>query len=495
MTIIGILYLLCAFILALYGFNLLLLLFLYWRHKGEEIPLPPMTEFPEVTVQLPIFNEVYVVERLIEAVANLSYPKERLQIQVLDDSTDETTQLALRKVQQYRAQGVDIELLHREERAGYKAGALREGLKRARGEFVAIFDADFVPQPDFLLKTIPHFLPRPRLGFVQARWGHTNADYSLLTMAQAIALDGHFVVEQTARQRSGLFMNFNGTAGVWRRRCIEESGGWQDDTLSEDMDLSYRAQLAGWEALYLPQVVSPAEIPPQIQAFKRQQHRWAKGTIQCALKLGPALLTSPFPLFKRVQGFLHLVGYATHPLMIFLLLLLLPLLLLGQPFQPHLTYLGLASIGPPAFYLVGQLALYPDWWRRFSRFPLLILLGTGIALNNGLAVLEALLGRKGDFQRTPKFNIEGRNGRWEDKGYLLPFDRVALGEALLALYALVTMVVAIVKGSPFVVPFLSMYLFGFGYVASATLMHSWPRMRRGNPKPTVKGLISEALRR
>jgi len=488
MIIIGILYLLCAIFLALYGFNTFILIYLYLRHRNETLPLPPLDEWPPVTVQLPIFNEVYVVGRLIDAVAHLTYPRERLQIQVLDDSTDETTNLAQRKVRGYRGQGIDIELIHRHERVDFKAGALREGLKSAKGEFIVLFDADFVPPPDFLLNTIPHFPTRPRLGFIQTRWGHINDSYSSLTQAQAIALDGHFVVEQTARQRAGLFMNFNGTAGVWRRRCIEEAGGWQGDTLSEDMDLSYRAQLKGWECLYLPHVVAPAEIPPQIHAFKRQQYRWAKGSIQCALKLGPTLLTASVPLFKRLQGLIHLTNYLVHPLMTSLLLLSLPLLLLGRLFNLHLTFISLASLGPPALYLIAQRALYPDWWRRFSRFPFLALVGTGIALNNTKAIWEAVIGKGSDFGRTPKFRVEGREDRWKGKRYALPLNGVTLGEALLALYALAAVVIAAQRGSYYAIPFLLLYGLGFGYVAFLTVLHSRPRVkeRKRRKKPAFK---------
>jgi len=488
MILIAVLYLVCALFLALYGFNTFLLIYLYLCHRKESPPLPLIHKWPPVTVQLPIFNEVYVVSRLIDAVARLAYPRDRLQIQLLDDSTDETTNVVRRKVQECRGRGIDIEIIRRHERVDFKAGALREGLKSAKGRFIVLFDADFVPPSDFLLNTIPHFPLQPRLGFIQARWGHVNGSYSSLTQAQAIALDGHFVVEQTARQRSGLFMNFNGTAGVWRRRCIEDAGGWQGDTLSEDMDLSYRAQLKGWESLYLPHVVAPAEIPPQIHAFKRQQYRWAKGSIQCALKLGPALLTASVPLFKRLQGLIHLTNYLVHPLMTLLLLLSLPLLLLGHPFNLHLTFISLASLGPPALYLMAQRALYPDWWRRFSRFPFLVLMGTGIALNNTKAIWEAVVGKGSDFGRTPKFRVEGRGDRWKEKRYALPLDGVTLGEALLALYALAAIVVAAERGSYYAIPFLLLYGLGFGYVALLTVFHSRPRVkeRKRKKKPLLK---------
>ncbi|HEX7588461.1 MAG TPA: cellulose synthase family protein, partial [Anaerolineae bacterium] len=323
------LYLFAASILAIYGFNTCLVACLYWRKRTLTLAEPPLNEIPRVTVQLPVFDELYVVERLIDAAAALDWPRDRLQIQVLDDSEDETTAIAQARVDHFRRRGLDIGLVHRMDRTGFKAGALAGGLKSATGEFVVIFDADFAPPVDFLKRTIPYFA-RPAVGLVQARWGHLNATYSALTRAQSIALDGHFVVEQTARSRNGLFFNFNGTAGVWRRTCIEQSGGWHGDTLSEDLDLSYRAQLGGWEMIFLPDVVAPAEIPPQIHAFKRQQFRWAKGSTQCLFKLAPRILTARnTSLFKRVEGILHLSGYMMNPMILLMVLALVPLMAMG----------------------------------------------------------------------------------------------------------------------------------------------------------------------
>jgi cellulose synthase/poly-beta-1,6-N-acetylglucosamine synthase-like glycosyltransferase len=470
LSVLAIVYGLTAVLLATYGLNSLIMVLLYLRHRRDPHPCcPPLTNTPLVTVQLPVYNELHVVERLIDAVTRLDYPQDRLQIQVLDDSTDETTALAQARVDYYRKQGFDIALIHRPERTGFKAGALQRGLETTNGEFIAIFDADFVPNPDFLQRTVPHFQSRPRLGLVQARWGHINADYSPLTRAQALALDGHFVVEQTARQRSGLFMNFNGASGVWRKRCIEEAGGWQGDTLSEDLDLSYRAQLAGWEFLYLPDVVSPAEIPPQINAFKRQQFRWAKGSIQCLLKHWRALLRARPPAFVRLQGLIHLSNYLIHPLMLILLLLTLPSLLWPGMMHLPLFYLGLGSLGPPLLFALSQWVTYPDWHRRLAYFPLLVLLGTGIALNNGLAVGEALTKRPNRFQRTPKFGLEKRTDHWAESHYALPFSWMTLGELLLGLYSLVTAIVALAQGNHYALPFLLLYLCGFGYVAALGL--------------------------
>jgi cellulose synthase/poly-beta-1,6-N-acetylglucosamine synthase-like glycosyltransferase len=471
-SLLGLAYLIATALLAVYGLNSLVLAWLYLCHRREDAPRPLLVETPDVTVQLPIYNELYVVERLIDAVARLDYPRNRLQIQVLDDSTDETTAVARARVDFYRARGIDIELIHRAERTGFKAGALQHGLAMARGEFITIFDADFVPKPDFLAETVPYFLQRPRLGMIQTRWGHINADYSPLTRAQAIALDGHFVVEQTARNRSGLFMSFNGTAGIWRRECIEASGGWQGDTISEDLDLSYRAQLSGWDFLFLPDVLSPAEIPPQINAFKRQQFRWAKGSIQCALKLWRPVLKAPVSVFKRLQAMIHLTSYLVHPLMLFLCLSYLPLMLWKGGGRLPLAYLSLASLGPPLLYMLSQQSLYPDWLKRFTYFPVLVFLGTGIALNNTRAVWEALTRRENDFRRTPKFCLEERKGRWAGRRYALSFNRMTLGESVLGLYAAWTAWVAFQQGNYYALPFFLLYVGGFGFVAFCSLWHS-----------------------
>ncbi len=471
-------YFISTVLLAIYGLNSLALCWLYLRHRHEDAPCPPMTDWPAVTVQLPIYNELYVAERLIGAVAGLDYPPDKLQIQVLDDSTDETTAVARACVDRYRAQGLDIELLHRGDRTGFKAGALGQGLTTAKGEFIAIFDADFVPRPGFLRETIPHFREQPHLGVIQTRWEHINADYSLLTRAQSIALDGHFMVEQTARNRAGLFMNFNGTAGVWRRQCIEEAGGWQGDTLSEDLDLSYRAQLRGWKFLFLPHVAAPAEIPPQINAFKRQQFRWAKGSIQCLRKLGPRVLAAPVSFAQRFEGLVHLSTYLLHPLMLVLLLITLPLMFWPERLHLHLAYLSLASLGPPLLYAFSQRALYPNWMGRMVKyFPILMLLGIGVALNNSRAVYEALTGHGNNFRRTPKFRVESRSDQWATKRYVLPLDWTIAGEVLLTAYSLLTTGVALAQRDYGTALFMLLYVGSFGYVAALGLRHSLPRLR------------------
>lgn len=490
----SVIYAIAAVWLAVYTLNSFVLTFLCWRRRRGDPRAPALSRYPRVTVQLPIFNEAHVVERLIDAATRMRYPADRLQIQVLDDSADETTSLARRRVAYHRARGLNIELIHRYHRTDFKAGALREGLREASGELIALFDADFLPPEDFLLRTVPHFLGRPRLGFVQARWGHLNQGYSSLTGAQAIALDGHFAVEQPARFRCDLFLNFNGSAGVWRKECIEEAGGWQGDTLCEDMDLSYRAQLAGWEPLYLRDVVCAAEIPPQIHAFKNQQARWAGGSISCALKLWPRLVRAPGSAFRRIEALIHLTSYLVHPLMLLVLALSVPLLHQRQPVALPLTYLSVASLGPPTMYLFAQRSLYADWASRMRHFPLLVLLGTGLTLSNSRAIHRAVTGRSDGFRRTPKFSLEGRGDDWKRSSYALAFDWMAVAEALGALYALLGVAIALDRGNFFAAPFLMLYVLSFGYVASLTLKHSARRWT--GQRPSVAGgktpLVGEA---
>ncbi|MEA3345338.1 MAG: glycosyltransferase [Chloroflexota bacterium] len=485
MHIVELIYLIALSLLALYGLNALALSLLYLHHRCQRHPTLPLDDAPPVTVQLPIYNEAHVVRRLIDSVAALDYPLDRLEVQVLDDSTDETTSLARERIAFHRTRGVDITLIHRRERTGFKAGALAEGLGAAHGEFIAIFDADFLPPPNFLRHTIPHFLDHPRLGLIQTRWGHLNATDSPLTRAQAMILDGHFGVEHPARNRNGLPMNFNGSAGVWRRSCIEEAGGWRGEAICEDMDLSYRAQLAGWKFLYLPSIQVLAELPPQIHAFKRQQFRWAKGATQCLLRLGPRLLRAPIPLTQRIEGLLHLSGYMIHPLMLILMLLTLPLLWEGIHLGPSVTYLGLAGLGPILLFTLGQRALYPDWPRRLLALPLVILIGTGIAVNNTWALVEALTGRESPFQRTPKFCLESSSERRMGSPHTLSRDRrIAWAEMGAALYALTTIGVAWMRQAWGAIPFLLIYLASFAYVGSLSL-------GRGGLSRTVPSLLKE----
>lgn len=474
LTILQLLYSVSAVGLAIVGFNTLALSIIYLRHRHDDPPqpaAPPADGWPRVLVQLPIYNERHVVERLIAAVSRLDYPLDRLAVQVLDDSTDDTVSLAAAAVEKARAAGLDIEHVRRPDRRGYKAGALEHGLELTDAPFVAIFDADFLPEPGFLRAVMPYFVADDRLGMVQTRWAHLNACESHLTRAQAIALDVHFVVEQTARHRGGLFMNFSGTAGVWRRACIEDSGGWSHDTLSEDIDLSYRAQLRGWRCLYLPDVSVPAEIPPLMMGFKRQQARWATGTVQCLRKLGATLLRSHLTPWQKAEAVVHLGGYLLHPLMLLLLLLTLPLVLLGGLDDLPLAGLGLAAFGAPLEAVIAQRRLYPDWKARLAYYPAFLFMGMGIAVSNALAVLRALSGRRLAFERTPKFEARGSATAWATSSYTLPLDLTTQLEIFLALYAAATAVVCLGR-LPALVPFMALYALGFAYVAGLSVLQA-----------------------
>ncbi len=490
LIVLQILYTLSAVGLALIGFNALILSILYLVHRHAEMAEPDprdIADWPTVVVQLPIYNERYVVERLIEAVSRLDYPRHRLMVQLLDDSTDETVSRAASAVERARAAGLTIEHLRRPSREGFKAGALAYGLERTEAEFVAIFDADFVPAPDFLRRVIPHFLADERLGLVQTRWAHLNAKANILTRAQALALDGHFAVEQTARHRSGLLMNFAGTAGVWRRQCIEESGGWHWDTLSEDIDLSYRAQLKGWRFLYLPQVAVPAEIPTLMMAFKRQQARWATGTIQCLRKLGGTILRAPLSVWQKAEALIHLGGYLMHPLMLLMLLLTLPLMLSGQLSELPLAGLGIAMLGAPLEVILAQRRLYPRWWRSLIYYPMLMMIGAGIAVSNTQAILRALSGKAQPFLRTPKFEAHGDRARFGD-AYALPIDATLGIEVFFALYAAAAAILSVSR-LPALTPFLLLYALGFGYVAALSLWQGG-RVRRAHlPRRQSYGLF------
>lgn len=468
-------------ILGLYGIHRLVLVARYLRHRERAPRRPPDPEtWPRVTVQLPLYNERYVVERLIEAVCELDYPRDRLEIQVLDDSTDATRELARRQVERFRALGHDIRHLHRRDRTGYKAGALANGLERARGELVAVFDADFVPPPDFLRRTVPHFAD-PAVGMVQARWDHLNRDASLLTRIQAVLLDGHFIVEHTARHRAGCFFNFNGTAGIWRRQAIEDAGGWSHDTVTEDLDLSYRSQLAGWKFLYLVDLGTPAELPESVQAFKSQQHRWAKGAIQTGRKLLPRILGERLPRRVKLEAFVHLTNNVSYPLLILLSLLLYPAMVVRHGSSPATILfidapLFLAATGSIfLFYLVSQLAR-PG---RSLLFPGLIGLGIGLAVNNTRAVVEGLVRRGGVFERTPKSGRSGSRTARRRTGYRArAFFSFPL-EGLLTAYMGACSMLAILDGLWLSLPFLALFLWGYAYMFSLTVAElAGPRRHR-----------------
>ncbi|MBI5082691.1 MAG: glycosyltransferase [Chloroflexi bacterium] len=440
--ILAILYAFAAISLAIYGFNALLFsaLFVWLRRRETHAATAEAASpesFPSVTIQLPIFNERFVVERLIKAVAAIDYPRQQLSIQVLDDSTDDTATLSRAQVAHYKAQGVNIDYVRRPNRTGYKAGALAYGLEHTPADFVAVFDADFVPPRDFLQKVMPSFA-NERVGLVQARWGHLNPEHSWLTMSQALMLDGHFGIEQFVRSRLGLMWNFNGSAGVWRVQAIKDSGGWGLDTVAEDLDLSYRAQLRGWQMRYLSDVVAPAEIPSLLVAFKRQQFRWAKGSIQCLRKFARPIIESPKSLFQKAQSLIHLSGYLVHPLILLLSLISLPLVLTGYISKLHLSAISIAGFGAPILFAVSQWALYPNWKHKLRHLPTIILIGPGIAVSNSWAVIEALINRNPTlFLRTPKFQVEGRDGNHHSE-YSLPVDWSTWVELFFMIYSGIT---------------------------------------------------------
>ncbi len=480
----GSLYLLCMIAMSLYGLNAMVTAILFIRAKRslkQEQSTPEPEEWPKVTIQLPVFNEKYMLERLLWAVTQLDYPLDRLQIQVLDDLTDDTALLSARLVEEYRARGFNIECIFRTDRGGYKAGALKKGLETASGELVAIFDADFIPSSDWLKKTVPQF-QNPKLGCLQTRWGHTNREYNLLTRAQALAMDGHFVVEQTARSRNHLFMNFNGSAGIWRRSSIEDAGGWQTDTLTEDFDLSFRAQLRGWMVDFLPDVIVPAELPASVEAFKKQQSRWAKGSIQVARKVAKLLFSQPdIPPYKRIAGLLLLTAYMVYPLMIVMLLLTLPVGLLAPRFFTIFPISILATFGPPMLYALAGARGTPSLMGRIKILPVLTVIGFGISLNTAIAIMEALIGKGGTFVRTPKLNLTNNpNSTGQiDRSYLQPISPIVWGEIGLSLYALLTIALLEPRLGWVIVPWMGVYWLGYFYVASLNLYQHWQAQYSG----------------
>jgi len=478
-------------VLSIYGTHRYLLVYLYYRHKHRRHePGRRFEEPPRVTVQLPLFNEATVVERLIDAVCAIDYPRDRLDIQVLDDSVDETVELARRKVAEMAALGFRIQHIRRDDRTGFKAGALDHGLRRTDAEFVAIFDADFVPRPDILKQTIDHFTD-PKVGMVQARWGHINRRFSLLTRIQSIFLDGHFVIEHAARNRSGRFFNFNGTAGIWRKSCIAAAGGWQHDTLTEDLDLSYRAQLEGWRFVFLPEVVSPGELPVEMNAFKTQQHRWAKGSIQVCRKLLPTIWRAKIPLKVKIEASFHLTNNFAYLLMIALALLMLPALLarlsddsLARSLLFDFSLFLAATTSMLAFYTASQREAYRDWKKTFLYFPMLIALGIGISVNNAKAVLEAIFGHETPFVRTPKYNVGERRAarslfRYAGSRQGLPLFEIALGMYFAVITGIAFSHHLIVTGC-----FLSLFMSGYFWVGVASLIR--PRTRKADlPAPAL----------
>ncbi len=471
--IVRLLYTVALLGLALYAAHVVLLIALYLWHRRDvtpQVPGVPEAALPYVTVQIPLRNERHVVRRVMAAVAAQDWPHDRLEIQVLDDSDDETTQLVLGEAARLREQGLNVEVLHRSQPVGYKAGALAEGTVRARAEFLAIFDADFEPPRDFLRRTVPYLLRDPALGMVQARWTHLNADYSLVTRIQALALDAHFSVEHLARNRAGLMMNFNGAAGVWRRAAIADAGGWQADTVTEDLDLSYRAQLAGWRALYLPAVVAPAELPPLIGAFKAQQARWAKGASQCLRKLaGPIVRSRHLSPAAKLLALLHLSGYWNQPLLLVMILLTLPMVLTDPSFSDFTVWLGAMASVPPLLYVLGQMHFYRDWPRRILVYPALMLVWVGLSWSLTLAVFEGLLSWGGAFVRTPKFKIDGQSGDWRNSDYRPQAGATWIGELLIGIYVGIAIWTALTLDHDHLLPLVLGYALGEVLILGLTL--------------------------
>jgi cellulose synthase/poly-beta-1,6-N-acetylglucosamine synthase-like glycosyltransferase len=466
-------------ILAVYGWHRYYLVYLYMRYK-DKVPQagPPLSPLPVVTIQLPLYNEMYVADRLIEAVSAIDYPRELLEIQVLDDSTDETRGIAELAVRRFASEGVDIKYFHRVERSGYKAGALEAGLRVARGQFIAIFDADFQPTADFLTRMMPYFSDG-EIAMVQARWGHINEDYSLLTKIQSILLDGHFVLEHGGRNRAGCFFNFNGTAGIWRRAAIDDAGGWQHDTLTEDLDLSYRAQLRGWKFVFVPGVIAPAEVPVEMNAFKSQQHRWAKGSIQTCRKLLPQILRADVPLAVKAEAFFHLTANFNYPLMCVLSVLMFPSMVIRYNmgwYEMLLIDIPLffaATFSVCNFYTVCQREIHRDWRTRIKYLPFLMSIGIGLCINNTRAVLEAMLNRHTEFIRTPKYHIEGESDEWVGKKYRQSVAVQPLIELALGLYFTATVFYALANQIYGTVPFLVLFQVGFLYTGLLSVVQQY----------------------
>ncbi len=467
------------FILSIYGLHRYEVLHAYFKHRKKAVdqPLIQFSELPKVTIQLPLYNERYVVERLIEETVKMEYPRHLLQIQVLDDSTDDTHPFAEALVYQYAALGYPIEYIHRTNRHGYKAGALQGGLEKATGEFVAVFDADFVPPPDFLTRTIHHFAD-PTVGVVQTRWSYLNKDYNFLTEVEAMLLDGHFVLEHGARSRSGLFFNFNGTAGILRKAMIADAGGWQHDTLTEDSDLSYRAQLKGWRFVYMPGLHCPSELPVEMHGFQVQQSRWAKGLTQCAKKLLPSILKAKIPFRVKAEAFLHLTPNISYPLMIVVSALMLPVMIVRfymgwmQSLLLDFPLIVASFLSLSAFYVVAQRELYPKTWKRsFLLLPMLLAVGVALTIINTRAVLEALFGIQTSFVRTPKFAIEGvlPAKRLEQKKYRRRSGWLPYMELLFGTYFLAMAIFAITSKNYLSLPFISLFVGGYYWAGFATL--------------------------
>ena len=485
-TLIGVYFALWS-VFGLLGLRRLWLLWLYRKGRSVEFPHETPEEWPRVTVQLPVYNERYVVRRLIRSVAAMDYPRDRLEIQVLDDSNDATVDEAADEVARLQAEGVDIQHVRRPDRKGYKAGALAYGLERCKGELVMIFDADFVPQPELLKRVIPYFTG-PEIGMVQVRWDHLNADYSLLSKIQAISLDGHFVVEHGARSKNGLFWNFNGTAGMWRKKCIEEAGGWEHDTLTEDLDLSYRAQLKGWKFVYLNDVSCPSELPVDMRSYKGQQFRWVKGSVEVSRKILPRIWASKISLPAKLEHTFHLTQNIAYLLVLALSMFVYPAVLIRfasgwfTSWPVELFLFSLATVSVFFFYGAAIAGVRADWKKQLKYLPAVMSVAIGLSINNSLAVIEGLTGKKSPFHRTPKFAIQDREDRWQDKAYRGLASGTTAFELLLALYFAAIFVFTIVNGLFGAAPFVVLFLFGYLYVGWRSMEIGLPRWR---PTPST----------
>ncbi|HJJ22489.1 MAG TPA: glycosyltransferase family 2 protein [Nitrosopumilus sp.] len=469
------LFILSAIIITAYTCNFYYLAFL--SRKRKDVLITADLGTPSITIQLPIYNEKYVAKRLIDAVCNLDYPKEKMRIMVLDDSDDDTTELLRNIVDDYSKQGLQIEHVRRGTRKGYKAGALKHAMQTTNTEFVAIFDADFIPPTWFLKRAIPHF-SNSNIGFVQCRWGHVNENYSVITQAQALSLDFHFLIEQKAKSNSHLFMNFNGTAGIWKRNCIEDAGGWHTATLVEDLDLSYRAQMKGWKCVFLPDIVVNAELPAQMNAAKRQQFRWAKGSIQCAIKLlFDITVKRKVAIEAKVQAFIQLTRHIVYPLML-IQFLALPILLAGQvnlyvvSFLPAITIATYLAMGPGAYVVIMHSMYHKSWKSKAKILPALLVYNAGMSVNNTVAVFDAVFGKKNEFLRTPKYGLITKDDDWKDKAYNLPFSQTTLLEIFFGVYGILGIFIAIFSNNPIFVPIIGLQAVGFFYIAYMSLSHT-----------------------
>jgi cellulose synthase/poly-beta-1,6-N-acetylglucosamine synthase-like glycosyltransferase len=484
------LFILSAIIITAYTVNFYYLAFIS-RVRKESHPTKDWGT-PSVTIQLPIYNEKYVAKRLVDSVCNLDYPKDKMRIMVCDDSDDDTVELLRGVVDDYKKQGFQIEHVRRGTRKGYKAGALKHAMKTTDTDLVAIFDADFIPPTWFLKRAIPHF-SKSNIGLVQCRWGHVNENYSTITQVQALSIDFHFLVEQKAKSNSHLFMNFNGTAGIWRRECIEDAGGWHTATLVEDLDLSYRAQMKGWKCLFLPNIVVDAELPAQMNGAKRQQFRWAKGSIQCAIKLLSDIgLKRNVAIEAKIQAFIQLTRHIVYPLVL-IQFLTLPILLAAQinlyvvSVLPAITIATYLAMGPGAYMIVIRGMYHKSWKSKAKLLPALLVYNAGMSVNNTVAVFDAILGKKNEFHRTPKYGIVTKKDDWRDKAYNLPFTQTTLLEIFFGVYGIIGIFIAIFSNNPVFVPIIGIQAIGFFFIAYMSLSHTrFKRNKSSDNRPKTK---------